>query len=112
MKRDRFYKRFFEIIPGLGMALTEFQLHLLRKGVDLGFREGHDLGADSGGAGVGRSEKRPEQDARAVGMQDDLAALDGGGLHGWGGLRGGRYEGGDRVLSELQFCQREQESER
>ena len=27
-------------------------------------------------------EKWPEQHARAVGMQDELAALDGGGLHG------------------------------
>ncbi len=102
----------FEKIPGLGVALTEFHLHLLPKGVDFSFREGHDLGANSDGAGVARKEKRPEQHARAVGMQDDLATLDGGGLHGWEALRSGRFEGGDRVLRELQFGQREQESER
>ena len=102
----------FEKIPGLGVALAEFRLHLLPEGVDFSFREGHDLGANSGGAGVARKEKRPEQHARAVWMQDDLAALDGGGLHGWEGLRSGPVEGGDRVLHELQLGQREQESER
>ena len=76
----------FEKIPGLGVALAEFHLHLLPKGVDFGFREGHDLGANPGGAGVARKEKRPEQHARAVWMQDDLAALNGGGLHGWEGV--------------------------
>ena len=101
----------FQEIPGLGVALTEFHLHLLAQVVDFRFRESHDLGANSGGAGVARKEKRPKQHARAVGMQDDLATLDGDGFHGWEGLRSGRVEGGDRVLHELQLGQREQESE-
>jgi len=79
----------FEKAPGLGVAFAEFHLHLLPEGVDFSFRERHDLGVNSGGAGVARGEKRPEQHARAVGMQDDLSALDGGGLH-----RGGSYAAG------------------
>ncbi len=72
----------FEKVPRPGVAAVEFRLHLLPKEVDFRVRERHDLGTNSGGAWVARKEKRAEQHAGAVWMQDDLATLDGGGLHG------------------------------
>ena len=55
-------------------------LHLLPKRADLAFGQGHDLRAEFFGARAVGKQKRPEQDARAVGMKRDVGALDGGGF--------------------------------
>ena len=58
-----------EELPGLRVALAELGLHLLPERVDFAFGQGHDLGANSGGAGVvgarnGRSSTRVRSGCR------------------------------------------------
>ena len=72
-----------EIIPSdprvrlpLASEIEERQRRLLEQRPDLGLRQGHDLGADPGGALPARDLERPGQHPRAVRMQDEVAASD------------------------------------
>ena len=70
-----------EKLADLRVTLPEFGLHLLPQSMNFVFRQGQDVGADFAGARVGGGKERPEQHARAIGMEHDVGALNSGGFH-------------------------------
>jgi hypothetical protein len=79
-KRSNLLKPASEEFLHLGMALAEFRLHLFPQGPDFGFGKGIDVRADSQSAPVSREKKWPEQHPCAVGVQENLGALNSGGF--------------------------------
>jgi len=74
-------KPLLEEFVDLHLALAEFGPNSVQKDMDFAFGQSHNAGRYLDGALVAHETKRPGQHVRAVGIQNDRAALDVDGLY-------------------------------